>query len=731
MKLGKKTFIFSLLVNAILPMSLLSFSVQNKNTNKRLNNKNKLLKNNSSSTFKLKEYEFSDLTKNNSNELKKIELGLYNDVAYIGIKEFLKATKTVTNFNDYSFSWIKLNNKLYKKQKYLEHNFKDNKVTLNVINKLVNDSDPDDQIQNKYSIEIDFQTKKINVSNYKFFTEILKDYKRGEEELQIEFLSKKNLNEKTHFSYDLSKYDIEILKDKKDLYLPVVLLNQILLNESNYQTYFNGEYFNLFNYFETLGSSYGPALLKQSNVNNENIPLGLKEFQYKYFPFLFDYYYGIKNKNNQSYKNFFATYEDDILAENDNHYLATKDIINDLGDLHSTSIIDGYYNHDNDAIKNIEKEFRKIRRIRKRAEIENELGKRDFGKIEYSITYTPDRKTGIISFRAFDKMTASGIEKSLEIAKNEGIKNIVFNITVNSGGYVGSAFEIMGFMTNKPFYSYTYNPLSQEKSVEEIKSKYKKYDFNYFILTSPFSFSAANILAQMVKDNKVAKVIGYKTHGGASAINYAILPTGDIIQISSNHVFSDKNFNNIEFGVKPDIFFEEDIYKNQDQLYDLNYIQQIVNKETNEEAKQDISFLIKNPNLGLLKSSDFVSLYEALKNKNPNFNIAFDDLEFQSINKIPNEKNEYEVSLKIKDNNTNYFGTIKLIFSLEENAKPFNPNGNTEDRNEKDKNNADKNRPKNKKTLRIILGIFGSLLVISLILVIVFLVLKLKKKTKQ
>nr|WP_307907166.1 S41 family peptidase [Mycoplasmopsis bovis] len=92
-------------------------------------------------------------------------------------------------------------------------------------------------------------------------------------------------------------------------------------------------------------------------------------------------------------------------------------------------------------------------------------------------------------------------------------------------------------MTDKPFKSYTYNPLSGEKKIELIQSKYPKYDFNYYVLTSPYAFSAGNIFPQMVKDNNVGKVIGYKTFGGASAISYAILPTGDIIQLSKATLF--------------------------------------------------------------------------------------------------------------------------------------------------------------------------------------------------
>ncbi|NEU03232.1 peptidase S41, partial [Escherichia coli] len=74
-----------------------------------------------------------------------------------------------------------------------------------------------------------------------------------------------------------------------------------------------------------------------------------------------------------------------------------------------------------------------------------------------------------------------------------------------------------------------------------------------------FAFSAGNIFPQLVRDNNLGKIIGYDTFGGSSAIGYYILPTGDIIQLSSNTVFTNKNFETTEFGIKPDYLFDENI----------------------------------------------------------------------------------------------------------------------------------------------------------------------------
>ncbi|WP_107326353.1 S41 family peptidase, partial [Mycoplasma mycoides] len=472
------------------------------------------------------------------------------------INEFLKNIDSVINYSN------------------LEHSFKDNKTTI----KLKNDSN--------FFVEFDYLKKKIIVSNNKIFTKILKNYKRAEEDLKIEFIKEQNLNNTNQFEIDLSKYNIDILKDQNDLYLPSILLNQVFLSKSNIQTYFNGDDFKIFRFYEGL-SLPGTFYLKQSDKNNQNkIPIGLRRFQYEYLSFLFDNYYAIKLKDNKSYKEYFKKYETQILSESSNeHYLATKKIINDLDDPHSAYVLDGYYDKDRNFHKTL---FENKQRVKNSDKILDLLARNDPNKIDYVNSFIND-DTSVISFSKFDEKSTDYILKSLKQAKENNIKNIIFNLTQNGGGYIGVAFEILGFLTNKPFNVYSYNPLSKEKKVETIKSKYENFDFKYYILTSPYSFSAGNIFPQVARDNKVAKLIGYKTFGGASAINYYILPTGDIIQLSSNNVFTNDKFESLEFGVTPDVELDVDVYKNPSAIYQKETLLDLIKKaDSIKETKKEI-----------------------------------------------------------------------------------------------------------------------------------------------
>ncbi|ADR24655.1 peptidase, S41 family [Mycoplasma leachii PG50] len=656
---------------------------------------------NTTNTLSLKEYKLNSLTKDVKTMKKKnISLHLHKDVGYVSIKEFLDSIEPIIKFND------------------IKHEFKNNKTIVTLTSKIPN-----------LKIEFDYKTQDIIVSNNNIFTEILKNKERGEEKLNLEFQNLKNENPNTQFKYHLKDYDIEMLKDQKDIYLPIVLLNQIFLNESNIQVYFNDDEVSIFRFAETLSNFINIVNLKGLKSSQKTtIPKTLKEFQYKYFAFLFDHYYGIKLKDNRFYKNYFQNYKSQITSDsNDKHYLATKQLIEDLDDPHSAFTMDGYFNKGEEYNKTKIESKSKVKRYKKWNDTLHLLAQHDPSKIEYQNRFLSDNKTSVISFKKFEIDTAKQIEKSLKEAQNRGIKNIIFNVTQNGGGFIGAAYEIMGFLTDKPFNVYNYNPLSKEQKVETIKSKYNKYNFNYYILTSPYSFSAGNIFPQITKDNKVAKIIGYKTFGGASSIGYFILPTGDIIQLSTNNVFTNNKFRSLEFGVKPDVMLNGSVETNAKDLYDDNKLLELINKADKISFKNDddstikpidtiplkpdkpnkneikpkisLSKLIKNKNIKISKNDPITLLKELFKN-NPDINF---DQEIRISLKQPNKAEIY------LENNPN--DKIIINFSIVKDISEQNQN------------------LKNNKT-KLIIIISSSLLVVIVSLLLTFLIIK-KLKNKK
>nr|WP_307927282.1 hypothetical protein [Mycoplasmopsis bovis] len=147
--------------------------------------------NTDSISSKLKEFGLILLARELNREPKqaKVKMYLHNDVAYIGIQEFLKTISKVVKNENINFS------------------FNGDKVVLTY--KTGTDS------SNPLTFTVDYGKQKIFVSNYKFFVEILRNFERGEEKLDIPIFEQKYIKIKPEsFEYDLKKYEIDILKDK-------------------------------------------------------------------------------------------------------------------------------------------------------------------------------------------------------------------------------------------------------------------------------------------------------------------------------------------------------------------------------------------------------------------------------------------------------------------------------------------------------------------------------------
>ena len=135
----------------------------------------------------------------------------------------------------------------------------------------------------------------------------------------------------------------------------------------------------------------------------------------------------------------------------------------------------------------------------------------------------------------------------------------------------------LAYMTDDVIYYHSQNPTTKATVSYTIYDEYPKFDYNWYVLVSPITFSAANMMASTVQEQGIATVIGITSSGGASSISGLVLPTGDVLFYSSTSVISrklpDGSFESVEYGVTPDIIFSE-----YNDLYDLNYIQNEVNR---------------------------------------------------------------------------------------------------------------------------------------------------------
>lgn len=150
-----------------------------------------------------------------------------------------------------------------------------------------------------------------------------------------------------------------------------------------------------------------------------------------------------------------------------------------------------------------------------------------------------------------------------EIKQNSNIKNVVFDVTLNGGGAVLSLGDVLGFLTNDDITFTSYNPVTGAKNVEvasydtDLDGDFTDNDsyegkYNFFILTSPYSYSCGNSFPCIASDYGYAKIVGQRSGGGDCTLGYGYSVDGTAWTMSSSNVMTNKDFSGIDKGAKLD-----------------------------------------------------------------------------------------------------------------------------------------------------------------------------------
>ena len=173
-----------------------------------------------------------------------------------------------------------------------------------------------------------------------------------------------------------------------------------------------------------------------------------------------------------------------------------------------------------------------------------------------------------------------------EIKKHGGVENVIIDDSCNGGGTVGIAVKLLALISKNNVGSVHQYDLAQRSLSElgcQVDSNHDdKYDaddvygddFNISILTSPVSFSCGNLFPIYAQFKGDATIIGQTSGGGECAIESTYLPSGRLIQYSSNTVHCNYDgkeiIRGVENGATPDI---EIPYS---QFYDLDALESAI-----------------------------------------------------------------------------------------------------------------------------------------------------------
>ncbi|MCT4469514.1 S41 family peptidase [Mycoplasma sp. HS2188] len=424
---------------------------------------------------------------------------------------------------------------------------------------------------------------------------------------------------------DLSKYNVDVIVDNGNVYLPVSVFNLMFLSGSYYNVYYNNDRF--------VGASYNtsrsnPGLLysfyTSSNTHEPTVQSRINN--YNYLRLLFDHYYGLakrfyqkNNVNNFDEFSIKTNLKQKLLSTNVNVYKGAYEKLwyKYLDDLHSRlisksyyDIYDGqiadYFNFDGrelsaksnkHAVKKDELvSYREKSITRDRNGIYNLNNKithvhGDTARIvldEFvSATEKQKRLPDAWRFDTYLKMRAA-LNRIKSDDPHGKVKNIILDISLNGGGSTDALQKVLGFLSNQ-----TLNLFIQNRQTGEYKELSYKVDTNgdgvvdsrdgftnykWYILVGINTFSAANLLTHAAKEMKIATIIGQKSGGGMFSVFPTVLPDGTNVDISSvngwtggtnKSIKSIKDLPYTEDGVDVDYFVNYENFADHDILHKL------------------------------------------------------------------------------------------------------------------------------------------------------------------
>ena len=407
---------------------------------------------------------------------------------------------------------------------------------------------------------------------------------------------------------DFGKYNIDIICKDKKCYFPFSVLNTLFGAQNYANFYFNGDAIYM-TYF--VGSDLEQTKLdqiKKSSLTNTVSNEELRKANYNDLLFTLDTFYGLKK-----YKEI-SSFEEYITPEIKTKLLSSNPtdfeegyrqlLIGKLNECHTGIISSSYYTGGN-KVSSTEGFDPNVSNFAKIKNLSNDL------KEKYNAVYSETKYFEVVGDTAY--ITSPGFVTGTkteifnddgsvkedaykydtfrlfvysinQIKSNPNIKNIVVDLSRNGGGNGAAMYRCLGFIKQTVKASIrneimgltmTYN-ISCDTNMD---GKYNSDDaypnYNWYVLTSGVSYSAANIFAAICKNEGCAKIIGQKTGGGMCGVLPVVTTDGTAFQMSGAsmmYVTIDKNnkLNYIEGGVEVD---KEISYEN---FYNREYLNTII-----------------------------------------------------------------------------------------------------------------------------------------------------------
>lgn len=418
------------------------------------------------------------------------------------------------------------------------------------------------------SAVLDFEANTFHVDTFDFFggyvAETESDYGAGLTYVDAYY------EDSVPVTIPLGLYNVDLVvyDDNGDTQylMPFHVANLLFLGDIYYNAYYNGDAIYGLDTFELGDDLPIHTEARTSSLNGTDMAEDMRWATMNFMALAFDYFYGLKeDKGIDSFRTGLINKSKIYLEGSTTEiYNAIYDFAYGLDDLHTSHTFTGYYaNPEYELSLSLSdlgtrsKAFYEKGIWAMQDAIEAKYGSMD-ARPEYELL---DNDTiCVYHLDGFNIDTPDEFKAVLD-SLPETVDSVVIDLSYNTGGNVGAVFRMFGYMTEEQFLYHSQNPADDSKSTYFIESDYVAYDYEWYIITSKVTFSAANLMASMAQEQGIATVMGQPSSGGASSIGALFTPDGTALIISTNNVISTRSGNevdgylyeSVEFGITPDL----------------------------------------------------------------------------------------------------------------------------------------------------------------------------------
>lgn len=346
----------------------------------------------------------------------------------------------------------------------------------------------------------------------------------------------------------LEDYNFYIHEDLGNYYMPLHVLNLFIMPEF-YSLYYHPELISLV-HTTTISA------LESEDIDTY-VPSDLKHASYDFLRLFIDYRYGLTHLND-SLDPLFENYEP-LMMDEDLHYRGVRKFLLGLDDIHTYGLNNGYYMTSIDYNKEVIEEDMEFERLKAFESYYEE-------RSEFCETYAFNAESlseniYLVNIPTMNPDIVSDFHTFLRDLEEEP-STIVLDLRCNIGGELRSTAELLSLISSDDL---TMERVYGDKDyyVKTTITSEKTFDFvDYYVLTSPITYSAANITARTIQDRGLGEIIGENSAGGSGGQFFTSLPSGKPFVYSAPLTFMTQDQKTYEFGVEVDypLAFDEDDY---------------------------------------------------------------------------------------------------------------------------------------------------------------------------